>query len=130
MSQHTPDNNFTEQRLRERFSMNLPVRVSTETNGEVKVRYEGVIANISSGGAFIATDKPLPVSSCVYLEFLISLEELKALRFILSFETIRHFEGRAAWVRASGIIIRHENRGMAIIFSDDYQLSPLQAAND
>jgi hypothetical protein len=130
MSAPTTENKFSEQRLQERFSMNLPVRVSTETDGEVTVRHEGVIANISAGGAFIATDKPLPVSSSVYLEFLISLEELKALRFILSFETIRHFEGRAAWVKASGIIIRHENSGMAIIFSDDYQLAPLQHVGD
>jgi len=128
MTTPSQDNNTIDQRLQERFSMMLPVRVSRETETGVDVKFEGVIANISSGGAFIATDKPLPVSTKVYLEFLISTEERKKLKFILSFETLRHFQGRAAWVKASGIIIRHENNGMAIIFDDDYQLSPLHAA--
>ena len=129
MSISSGDNTFTEQRLQQRFSLDLPVRVSIETGTELQVAFEGVIANISSGGAFITTPKPLPVSSRVHLEFLVSLEELRQLKFILSLETLRHFVGRAAWVKATGVIIRHESNGMAIIFDDDYQLSPLHGAD-
>ena len=129
MSPPSKDNSYTEQRLQKRFSMDLPVRVSVERDGEVEVAFEGAIANISSGGAFITTQKPLPVSSRVHLEFLVSLDELKQLKFILSLETLRHFIGRAAWVKATGLVIRHETNGMAIIFDDDYQLSPLHSAN-
>ena len=128
MSKPSQDSSFIDQRLQQRFSMELPVRVLTGTETDLKIHFEGVIANISSGGAFIATGNPLPVSSKVYLEFLISLQELKKLKFILSLETLRRFEGKPVWAKASGVIIRHENNGMAIIFDDDYQLSPLHAA--
>ena len=129
MSASLRDGSFTDQRLQKRFSMDLPVRVSVENGEELTVAFEGVIANISSGGAFISTPKPLPVSSRVHLEFLVSLDELKQLKFILSLETLRHFIGRAAWVKATGVIIRHEDNGMAIIFDDDYQLSPMHGAD-
>jgi hypothetical protein len=129
MSKPSGNSSFIDQRLQQRFSMELPVRVLTGTENNLKVQFEGVIANISSGGAFIATDDPLPVSSKVYLEFLISIQELKQLKFILSLETLRRFEGKPVWAKASGVIIRHERNGMAIIFDDDYQLSPLHAAD-
>jgi hypothetical protein len=129
MSKPSGNSSFIDQRLQQRFSMELPVRVLTGTEADLNVQFEGVIANISSGGAFIATDDPLPVSSKVYLEFLISLPELKQLKFILSLETLRRFEGKPVWAKASGVIIRHERNGMAIIFDDDYQLSPLHAAD-
>ena len=129
MSKPSQNSSFIDQRLQQRFSMKLPVRVLTGTETDLQVQFEGVIANISSGGAFIATDNPLPVSSKVYLEFLISIEELQKLKFILSLETLRRFEGKPVWAKASGVIIRHERSGMAIIFDDDYQLSPLHAAD-
>lgn len=129
MSKPSGNSSFIDQRLQQRFSMELPVRVLTGTEADLNVQFEGVIANISSGGAFIATDDPLPVSSKVYLEFLISIQELKQLKFILSLETLRRFEGKPVWAKASGVIIRHERNGMAIIFDDDYQLSPLHAAD-
>jgi hypothetical protein len=129
MSKPSGNSSFIDQRLQQRFSMELPVRVLTGTEADLNVQFEGVIANISSGGAFIATDDPLPVSSKVYLEFLISIQELKQLKFILSLETLRRFKGKPVWAKASGVIIRHERNGMAIIFDDDYQLSPLHAAD-
>lgn len=110
--------------------MKLPVKVLTTSDTELIVRFEGVIANISSGGAFIATTNPLPVSSRVHLEFLISIQELKKLKFVLSLDTLRRFEDKPVWVKASGVIIRHESNGMAIIFDDDYMLSPLKDAGN
>ena len=129
MSKASRESSFIDKRLQQRFSMKLPVRVLTGTETDLKVQFEGIIANISSGGAFIATESPLPVSSRVYLEFLISIEELQKLKFILSLETLRRFKGAPVWAKASGVIIRHESNVMAIIFDDDYQLSPLHAAD-
>jgi len=128
MAKASQDSSFIDQRLQKRFSMKLPVRVLTGSKTDLIVCFEGVIANISSGGAFIATDSPLPISSRVHLEFLISLQELKKLKFVLSFDTLRRYKDRPVWVKASGVIIRHERDGMAIIFDDDYMLSPLEAA--
>ena len=115
-----------EQRLQERFSKTLPVRVSTDTDSGTEVRFETVTANICSSGAFISTAEPLPIACKLYLDFFVTLYDLKKLRFILSLESLRQSEGKPAWVRATGVVIRHENNGMAIIFDEDYQLSPLQ----
>lgn len=129
MSSDPRSTHIIEQRLQERFSMQLPVKVFIEaSNNGREVQFESVTANISSGGAFITTDTPLPVSAKVSLEFLISIEELQKLKFVLSLETLRRFENKPVWVMASGVIIRHESKGMAIIFDDDYQLSPMQGA--
>ncbi|MBT8362655.1 MAG: hypothetical protein HKP41_00085 [Desulfobacterales bacterium] len=117
-----------EQRLNERFSMLLPVRISTQGSGGKEVFFESITANISSGGVFISTTDPLPVASKVYLEFLIDFEDLKKLRFILSFESLRNYQGKPVWVNVSGIVIRHQEDGMAIIYDDDYQLSPIRTS--
>jgi hypothetical protein len=115
-----------EQRLSERFSMHLPVRISTQGNGGKEVLFESITANISSGGVFISTTEPLPVASKVYLEFLIDFEKLKKLRFILSLDSLRYYQGKPVWVNVSGVVIRHEEDGMAVIYDDDYQLSPIR----
>lgn len=126
----TPDSNTDkyrpEQRLNERFSMHLPVRISTQGKGGKEVLFESITANISSGGVFISTADPLPVASKVYLEFLIDFEDLKKLRFILSLESLRSYQGKPVWVNVSGVVIRHQEDGMAVIYDDDYQLSPIR----
>jgi hypothetical protein len=118
-----------DQRLHERFFMSLPVRVSIDTPGGREVQSEAVAANISSGGAFISIDQPLPIACRVYIDFLISFSDLKKLKFILSLESLQKFAGKPVWIETSGVVIRHENQGMAVIFDDDYQLSPLRSSN-
>ena len=116
---------FTEQRLQERFSLHLPVRVSAVPEDARGPKLQSLTANISAGGVFITTEKPLPIACRVRLEFQINLEDLKRLRFILSQDSLRRFEGKPVWVKAAGIVIRHEPDGMAVIFEEAYQLSPL-----
>jgi hypothetical protein len=123
-------NRQVEKRLQERFSMHLPVKVSTNSGSGPELQYETITANISSGGAFIRTPNPLPIACKVHLEFLVSFVDLKKLRFVLSLELLRRFEGKPVWVHATGVVIRHENDGMAIIFDDDYQLSPLRGITE
>ncbi len=108
--------------------MQLPVKVAIDTDEGREVQYETVTANISAGGAFISTEHPLPIACKVYLEFLLSFSDLKKLRFILSLDMLKKFEGKPVWVLASGVVIRHESNGMAIIFDRDYQLSPLEGS--
>lgn len=119
---------LSDQRLQERFSLELPVKVSVSAETDRELQYQTVTANISAGGAFIATNQPLPIASKVYLEFLLSFNDLKKLRFILSLEMLKTFAGKPVWVLASGVVIRHQANGMAVIFDQDYQLSPLEGS--
>lgn len=117
-----------EQRAQERFILQLPAKLSTEAGFEGnKLTDESVVANISSSGAFLFTKRKLPLASKVYIEFFIDLEDLKKLRFILSLDSLKSSSGKKIWVKATGIVVRGEEKGLAIIFDQDYQLSPMEA---
>ena len=82
--------NNQERRQQQRFILNLQVKISAETATGTRVFHEETIAaNISSGGAFIITDRKLPIASTVQLEFLLAFEDLEKLQFILSVESLR-----------------------------------------
>ncbi|WP_163335956.1 PilZ domain-containing protein [Desulfopila sp. IMCC35008] len=120
-----------ERRLQERFFLNLKARISYSFINEASDQaVEAVAANISSGGAFLKTAQPLPPSSKVQVEFLISFDELKKLKFILPVETLKSLKEDQVWVKTTGIVIRSDERGVAIIFDQNYQISPLQPAGD
>ncbi len=87
---------------------------------------ETIAANISSGGAFIVTGRKLPLACTVQLEFLLAFEDLEKLRFILSVESLRACQGKQVRVKASGIVIRVEAKGIGIVFDTDYQVCPMQ----
>ena len=89
---------------------------------------EFLTANISAGGAFIKTDTPLPLASKVRLEFLLSLEDLETLKFIVSLNTLKAWKGKRIWISASGIVARHEASGMGIMFDENYQISPMETS--
>lgn len=121
----------SEQRTQERFSLNLKARISYRFNEEgFSEPVETVAANVSAGGAFFQTRHRLPLSSKVRLEFLLSLDHLKKLRFILSLSSLTSMSGQNIRVRATGIVIRQEGNGVAVIFNNNYQLTPLQPVND
>ncbi|MBU1985770.1 MAG: hypothetical protein KJ846_00935, partial [Proteobacteria bacterium] len=83
-------------------------------------------ADISAGGAFIVTSCPLPIASKVRLEFFLSLEELAKLRFVVAKESLKVWEGERAWVTATGVVIRVDKEGVAIIFDQNYRISPIR----
>jgi c-di-GMP-binding flagellar brake protein YcgR len=119
-----------ERRQQQRFSLNLQVKITAETEaGECLFHEETIAANISSGGALILTNRKLPIASTVHLEFLLALEDLQKLRFILSVESLRACKGKHVWVKATGVVIRVEEKGVGIIFDTDYQISPMQPSN-
>ena len=118
-------------RRQERFSLDIQANLSAEvmSNGK-KITEETMATNISSGGAFVTTHLQIPLASKVYLEFLVDYEQLKMLRFILSLDSLKAFTGNKIWVKATGIVIRVEEKGVGIIFDQDYQLSPMTSLTD
>ena len=116
-----------ERRLQERFSLQIQAKLSTDADSAGHpVSEEATASNISAGGAFLETKRKIPLASKVYLEFLIDFEQLKKLRFILSLDSLKRFTDKKIWVRATGVVIRLEEKGIGIIFDQDYQLSPMQ----
>jgi len=116
-----------ERREHERFSLRLQTKIMAESGTGVTPLLEFVTADISAGGAFIQTSRPLPIASRVRLEFFLSLDELAQLRFIVASESLKVWRGERAWVTATGVVIRADKDGVAIIFDHNYQVSPIRS---
>jgi hypothetical protein len=114
-------------RDQERFSLRLQTKIMAESRTGSTPLLEFVTADISAGGAFIATSHPLPIASKVRLEFFLSLDELSHLRFVLARESLKMWQGERAWVTATGVVIRVEDNGVAVIFDQNYQISPIRS---
>jgi c-di-GMP-binding flagellar brake protein YcgR len=117
----------TERREQERFSLNTQARVSFRHHRERPPEITTVAANISSGGAFLQTDHRFPMAAKVQVEFYLAVADLHKLKFILAMETLRNLQGDHLWVTTSGVIIRQDEHGVAVIFDTDYQFTPLPA---
>ncbi len=115
-----------ERRKQERFSLNIQAKLSSTGKNFSSPVVETVTANISAGGAFLETSHHFPIASRVRMEFLVTYEDLKKLKFILSIESLKKLADNKVWVNATGIVIRHESTGIAVIFERDYQLTPLK----
>jgi c-di-GMP-binding flagellar brake protein YcgR len=118
-----------ERREQKRFSLNLQAKISYRHSTDHTPLIDTVAANISSGGAFVQTSHKFPLAAKVKIEFFLSVEDLKRLRFILSLDSLKQLTGQNIWVSASGIVIRREAEGVGIIFDTDYQLRPMQPAS-
>ena len=115
-----------ERREQERFSLRLQTRIMAESGTGSTPLFELVTADISASGAFIATRRPLPIASKVRMECFISLAELARLRFVVARESLKGWQGERAWVTATGVVIRAEKEGVAVIFDQNYQISPIR----
>jgi hypothetical protein len=115
-----------EKRSQERFTLNLEARISYRHTDSQAPRIDTVAANISTGGAFLKTTHPFPMAAKVNIEFHLSFEDLKLLKFILSMDSLKRLRGQTVWVQSSGIVIRREADGVGIIFDTDYQLTPMR----
>lgn len=118
-----------DRREQERFSLHLQTKIMAESGTGTTPLLEFVTADISAGGAFIETSRPLPMASKVRLEFFLSLDELARLRFILARESLKVWQSERAWVTASGVVIRVEEKGVAVIFDQNYQVFPIKRAD-
>lgn len=108
-----------ERRKLERFELNVPARVLTESAGKEKDEYDLTTRDLSSGGAFLFSSQPLPEGASVRMEFLISLDAL---------EKLAGDKGRAK-VRVKGQVIRSDSDGMAIRFDSKYKITALDNNN-
>jgi hypothetical protein len=115
-----------ERREQKRFSLNLQAKISYRHIEDQPPVIDTVAANISSGGAFLKTSHKFPMAAKVKVEFYLTVDDLKKLRFILSMEGLKKLTGKNIWVCANGIVIRQEEEGVGIIFDTDYQLTPMQ----
>ena len=101
-----------DKRRLERFNLGLPSQISVGT-GRDQQNIDLFTRDISSGGAYFHTEVPLPVGTTVKIDLVISLDELKKI------------ESRKALIKVSGEVVRSENEGMAICFSKDYKITPI-----
>jgi hypothetical protein len=111
----------------ERYTLNLPARITYRHTEDTPPVIDTVSANIGAGGAFLRTDHPFPMATKVSVEFFLSVDDLKKLRFILSVESLKQVIGRNIWVKATGIVLRREVDGIGIVFDTDYRLTPLNS---
>ncbi|MBA3008286.1 MAG: hypothetical protein FP810_17285 [Desulfocapsa sp.] len=118
-----------DRREQKRLSLSLQTKVTAESRTGSTPLLEFVTADISAGGAFIATSSPLPIASKVRLEFFLSLEELAQLRFVVAKESLKVWESERAWVTATGVVIRVDKEGAAVIFDQNYQISPIRISD-
>lgn len=114
-------------RSAERFSLQLEAKV-THRHLEESPVIKTVAANISSGGAYIHTTHQFPVASKIQVEFLLDLESLQKLKFILSMESLKNLantQGKSLWVTTTAIVLRRDKNGIAIIFDKNYTVTSL-----
>ena len=116
----------TEQRSKERFSLHLQAKISYRHSEDQSPIIDTVAANISAGGAFLKTTHPFPMAAKVRVEFFLSFDDLRRLKFILSTESLKNLTGKNLWVCATAIVIRQEVDGVGIIFDKDYQYTPMR----
>lgn len=109
-----------------RFSLNRQAKITYRHSINQSPAIDTVSANISSGGAFLLTTHPFPLAAKIQVEFLLSFEDVKQLKFILSLASLKNPTGENFWVNTTAIVIRREADGVGIIFDSDYQITPLQ----
>lgn len=99
-----------ERREFERLYLELPARVEAETPGKENEILSLKTSNISAGGAFLLTDKPLPEGKQAQLNLILAIEKLKEL---IDSECL---------IKVKGTVVRSEEIGMAIRFQRNYKM--------
>ena len=108
-----------ERRKLERFELNAPARILMDLGEGKKEELDLTTKDVSSGGAFIYSDQPLPEGVTVKIEFLISLAMLQKLAG----------EKGKAKVKVKGKIIRVDENGAAIRFDNKYKITSLDGSD-
>jgi len=99
-----------ERREFERFDLELPARVEVEATGQKEEPSSLKTSNISAGGAFFHTARPLSEGTRLLLNLILVVEKLKKLT------------GSQCQINVNGTVVRSEERGMAIRFQRDYSM--------
>ena len=99
----------------ERFDLELPARVEVEPPGQRTEPFSLKTSNISAGGAFFPTAKPLSEGTKLQLNIILAIEKLKKLT------------GSQCHIKVKGTVVRSEEDGMVIRFQRDYDITSTRA---
>jgi len=102
---------MAENRSLERFDLGLEAFVSVYSDSDTPDSLAMQTRDISSDGAYLLTETPLPVGTKVNVDMILSLDELKKL-------------GGKALIKTSGEVLRTESGGMAISFDRNSRILP------
>jgi len=99
----------------ERFTLNLPasIEIVVESEEHDQEVMNLLTTNICSGGAFFHTDRPLPEGTSVKIDLVLAIDELKKL------------DGKQAFIKVKGEVVRADSDGMAICFGSDYSIKSM-----
>ncbi len=119
MGDNVQNQEMDERRKLERFELNTQARVLVDLGEGRKETFNSTTKDVSSGGAFIYSDQPLPQGATVKIELLISLDMLRELAG----------EKGQAKVKVKGKIIRVDENGAAIRFENKYEITSLDGSD-
>jgi hypothetical protein len=109
---------ITEKRGLKRFELEIPARIKIGTSNKEDPALDLLTSDISSGGAFFHTSQPLAEGTDVKVDLVLPISRLcKSL-------DEGEVEYQHAYIKVSGKVLRTESRGMAIVFNEDYEISP------
>jgi c-di-GMP-binding flagellar brake protein YcgR len=107
---------MVERRKYERYDLVVPAAVETLARTAAKRKISLKTVNVSAGGAYFHTDIALTEGTKVRLELL------------LSYDTRKTFQNpKSARIRILGTVVRCQQDGMALRFSEDYVIAPITA---
>jgi len=104
---------MVERRKFERYELNVPAKVETLAKTAGRRKRSLRTANVCAGGAYFCTPYALAVGTKVHIEIVLTFNGKKTLR-----------DARNARIRILGTVMRSEKDGMAIRFSEDYDITP------
>jgi len=109
-----------EKRGLERFELEIPARIKVSTAERKEEALDLLTSDISSGGAFFHTSQPLEEGTDVKIDLILPIKKLM--------KEIDKAGGdfQHTYIKISGKVLRTESRGMAIVFNEDYEISPWQ----
>jgi hypothetical protein len=104
---------MNEQRAMNRFDLRLPVLINHCEQEMEQPPMALSTKNICAGGAYLLTDKPLPLESKVIMNVILPFNSQP--------------EGNRSSVKIGGSVIRVDDIGMAIAFEKTYSMWPISA---
>ncbi len=107
-----------EKRGLERYDLEIPAKIKVAATYKEEETIDLLTSDISSGGAFFHTTQPLAEGTDVKIDLILPIAKLC--------DKLEQGEGeyQHAYIKISGKVLRTESRGMAIVFNEDYEISP------
>jgi len=104
-----------EKRKVERFDLRIETMLQVQDDAILETSQKLVSRDISSGGVYLTTERPLPVGTRVDLDFLLIMNELNG-----------RLKDKSVNISTSGKVIRTDEQGFAVEFDKHHKVSPLK----